>query len=65
MGSDLAAQIAALHPRARILYMSGYTHDVLDRHGLAGQTALLLQKPFTHDTLVRHVRDALAVPVRT
>jgi len=64
-GSDLASQIAALHPRARILYMSGYTDDALDRHGLAGQTALLLQKPFTHDTLVRHVRDALAVPVRT
>jgi two-component system, cell cycle sensor histidine kinase and response regulator CckA len=58
-GSELAGEIVALRPRIQILYMSGYTDDALGHHGLQGQTSRLLQKPFTHETLVRHVCDAL------
>jgi two-component system cell cycle sensor histidine kinase/response regulator CckA len=63
-GLELAGQIVTLRPRIQILYMSGYTEDAIGHHGLQGQTSRLLQKPFTHDTLVRHIRDALDVSVR-
>jgi FixJ family two-component response regulator len=58
-GPELAGKIVAIRPRIQILYMSGYTDDAIGHHGLQGQRARLLQKPFTHETLVRHVCDAL------
>ncbi len=58
-GRELADQIVARYPRTRVLYMSGYTDDAIGNHGLQGQTLRVLQKPFTHDALVRHVRKAL------
>jgi len=63
-GRELADQIVARHPRIQILYMSGYTDDTIGHHGLHGQTLRLLQKPFTHDALVRYVREALEVVAR-
>jgi two-component system, cell cycle sensor histidine kinase and response regulator CckA len=60
-GRELADQIVARYPRTRVLYMSGYTDDAVGNHGLHGQTLRVLQKPFTHDALVRHVREALEI----
>jgi signal transduction histidine kinase/ActR/RegA family two-component response regulator len=60
-GRELADQIVARYPRTRILYMSGYTDDAVGNHGLHGQTLRVLQKPFTHDALVRRVREALEI----
>jgi hypothetical protein len=39
--------------------MSGYTDDAIEKHGLRGRTVRLLQKPFTHETLARGIREAL------
>jgi flagellar motor component MotA len=36
-----------------------YTDDALEKHGVPGRAARVLQKPFTHDSLVRGVREAL------
>ncbi len=58
-GRELADQIAARYPRIQVLYMSGYTDDAIGNHGLHGQTRRVLQKPFTHDALMHHVRGAL------
>jgi hypothetical protein len=40
-------------------YMTGYTDDAMENHGLRGQTRRVLQKPFTHEMLASRVRDAL------
>ena len=58
-GREVAEQIAARHPRIQVLYMSGYTDDAIGNHGLHGQAPRVLQKPFTHDALLRRVREAL------
>jgi CheY-like chemotaxis protein len=63
-GRELAGQITSRHPRIQILYMSGYTDDAIGHHGLHGQALRILQKPFTHDALVRHVREALEAGAR-
>ncbi|XXX82287.1 ATP-binding protein [Sorangium sp. So ce134] len=57
-GRELAERARAIHPRARVLYMSGYAEDVL-AGAEADRELSLLQKPFTPDTLAQRVRDLL------
>lgn len=57
-GLELAGRVAALRPGIRILFMSAYPADLLDRLGQhAG--ASFIQKPFTLDHLAQKVREVL------
>ena len=58
-GPELARQFIVQFPRIRTLYMSGYTDDAIEKHGVRGRTVRVLQKPFTHETLAQSVREAL------
>ena len=58
-GRDLATQFQKLHPRLRVLFMSGYTDDAVVRHGILEEGIAYLQKPFTPRSLVRKVREVL------
>jgi two-component system, cell cycle sensor histidine kinase and response regulator CckA len=58
-GPQLVEQLEALSPGVRVMYMSGYTDDVLARHGLAQTKMPLLHKPFTLDSLAAMVRSVL------
>jgi PAS domain S-box-containing protein len=62
-GRELATRITARHPRTRVLYMSGYTDNVLAQGGVLEPGLSFLQKPFTPGTLVQKVRDVLDSPV--
>jgi CheY-like chemotaxis protein len=55
-GRALAEQLAAVRPGLRILFLSGYTGDVIGR--LPEGTAFL-EKPFTEELLARKVREML------
>jgi len=43
----------------KVLYMSGYTDDVILRHGILEEGIAFIQKPFTLETLARRVREVL------
>jgi two-component system cell cycle sensor histidine kinase/response regulator CckA len=58
-GRDAAQRLLAIHPGLKILYMSGYTDDVLETHGAFGAGVAFLQKPFGALELVRAVRRIL------
>ena len=58
-GPELVRQFSSQFPYLRALYMSGYTDDAIEKHGVRGKAVRVLQKPFTHDMLARGVRDAL------
>ena len=59
-GREVARQIIQLRPEARILFMSGYTADVIAHHGVLDADVEYLQKPFTPDSLSRKIREILA-----
>jgi two-component system cell cycle sensor histidine kinase/response regulator CckA len=58
-GGELAARLAETHPNLAVLFVSGYTDDVVLRRGLLDASASFLQKPFTATSLARAVRNAL------
>jgi len=58
-GSELAERLQTLQPGLSVVFMSGYGHEVLARHGLADEEVLMLSKPFTPDGLLRCVAKAL------
>lgn len=46
-------------PELRVLFMSGYTDDVVASHGILEQGTNFLAKPFTIREIARAVRRAL------
>ncbi|MGE0453208.1 MAG: PAS domain S-box protein [Vicinamibacteria bacterium] len=58
-GRALADQLAKLFPDVRVLYVSGYTHDAIARHGVLEAGIHFLSKPYAHETLARKVREVL------
>ena len=58
-GPEIAGQFLSRFPRIRTLYMSGYTDDAIEKHGVRGRAMRVLQKPFTHESLAQTVREVL------
>ena len=58
-GRDLAKEIKLLHPESSVLFMSGYTDDIISRHGVLEENVHFLGKPFSPLTLAVKVRSAL------
>jgi CheY-like chemotaxis protein len=58
-GPELALRLLDSHPTMKIVYMSGYTGELMANHGL--NTGIrLLEKPFTRAALLKIVDAALA-----
>jgi CheY-like chemotaxis protein len=61
-GQALAARLAAAWPGLRVLFITGYAAEAVERQGRLPTGHGLLEKPFTADQLARKVREALAAP---
>jgi CheY-like chemotaxis protein len=58
-GRELADALQAMRPDLPVLFMSGYSDDEVTRRGIADSRVAFLAKPFTTDSLVGAVREAL------
>ncbi|MEO7218584.1 MAG: ATP-binding protein [Gemmatimonadaceae bacterium] len=58
-GRELAERLLPVYPWLRVLFMSGYTEDMMLHHRVAEMGIALVEKPFTGDTLAWAVRNRL------
>lgn len=58
-GREVAERLDLLRPAIKVVYMSGYTDDLIAQHGIMGPGMVLLEKPFTRESLLSKVREAL------
>jgi response regulator RpfG family c-di-GMP phosphodiesterase len=66
-GRELAQRMSEIRPNTKVLYMSGYTENVIGHNGTLDAGVRLLQKPFTLSSLkskVREVLDSTPIPRR-
>ena len=58
-GRELAQRISEIRPNVKVLYMSGYTENVIGHNGTLDAGIRLLQKPFNLRDLKSKVREVL------
>lgn len=58
-GKELFTHLQSDHPKLKVLYMSGYTRDVIGRDGILEDTVHFIQKPFSVNAMARKIREAL------
>jgi len=58
-GRQLAEKIQSQNPNTKIVYMTGYTDDMIVQHKVLEPGVQLLQKPFTKTELALKVRSTL------
>jgi len=58
-GRQLAERLRAGHPGMRVLFMSGYTADIIDRYGVLERGIPCLAKPFSRVELAVRLREVL------
>ncbi len=62
-GRQLAELVKCERPNLKVLFISGYTSNVIEHHGVLDDGVEFMQKPFTADDLTRRVREVLDGPV--
>jgi two-component system cell cycle sensor histidine kinase/response regulator CckA len=55
----LADQLINLHPKMKVLYMSGYTDNAVFHQGILEEGVNYIQKPFTIEGLINKMREVL------
>jgi PAS domain S-box-containing protein len=58
-GKEVADQLAVLRPGLKVLFMSGYSGEVIAPHGVLDAGVAYISKPFTPDALSAKVREML------
>jgi len=61
-GQELALVARERTPGLRVVFMSGHTEDVIVRNGAREGALAFVQKPFTRDSLLQAVEDAVSAP---
>jgi PAS domain S-box-containing protein len=58
-GRDLAEKLQALYPDLKVLFMSGYTANIIAHHGVLEEGLHFIQKPFSVKDLAAKIRAVL------
>lgn len=58
-GKDLFEKIAPKYPDIKVVYMSGYTNNIIVHHGILDNGVQFIQKPFTVEALAVKIREVL------
>ena len=58
-GRELAERIRRVRPDLPVVYMSGYTDDIMAQHGVIGDDTPLVHKPFSIESLLGRIQAVL------
>ncbi len=58
-GPELADRIKEKRPAIKVLFMSGYTAETIEHHGVADMKKRFMQKPLTPKKLMEKIREVL------
>lgn len=58
-GKELFIKAAEMYPGLKVIYLSGYTDNVIARHGILDEGVHFIQKPFSLEVLATKVREVL------
>jgi PAS domain S-box-containing protein len=58
-GKEVVEEIQKTHPDVNVLFMSGYTADIIHHKGLADKGINFISKPMQQDNLLRKIREVL------
>ena len=58
-GPDLARRLLERRPHTKVLFLSGYADDAVERHGVLAPGTAFMQKPFSPSALAARVREVL------
>ncbi len=58
-GRELSAKLQTLRPEMKVLFLSGYTTDIISDQGIIEDEIHFLQKPFSLEVLTAKVREVL------
>jgi len=58
-GRDLAEKLQADLPKLKVLFMSGYTANVIAHHGVLDAGVQFIQKPFAGRDLALKIREVM------
>ena len=58
-GGELAARLQEARPGLRVVFVSGYSDDAIERHGVLAPDSVFLQKPVMPEELARVTRKIL------
>jgi len=61
-GKEMAGALLGSRPDTKVLFTSGYSEEVIGRHGVLRPGIEFLQKPYLAATLARRVREVLDHP---
>jgi CheY-like chemotaxis protein len=61
-GKDLAERLQAQRPDVRVIFMSGYSENVIAEHGILDEGIAFLPKPFSLEVLTQKIRAVLDEP---
>ncbi len=60
-GRELADRLTSLFPEIKVVFMSGYTSDVIARQGILDDHVQFIQKPFSRAELAVKIRQTLSI----
>ena len=58
-GVEMSRAIRCIRPEIGVVYMSGYSSDMIAHHGVLAEGVVFLQKPFDVKTLIEKIEQAI------
>ena len=61
-GMQLSEEIHAVNPAVKVLFMSGYSADIISDQGVLDHNIAFIAKPFSMSILATKIREILETP---